>query len=116
MTPRFVFKYCAVLLIVLFAAGCLSPTLPLPPPDDVSVTSPDSFGMVTVEGKVNDDAYVACLNERTESGVIEKSGPEGYFNLKIAAQAKDALTLWQIIGSDFGPPRSFEVPSEEESE
>ena len=72
--------------------------------------------MVTVEGKVNDDAYVACLNERTESGVITRSGPEGYFNLKIAAQVEDLLTLWQIIGSDFGPPRSYDVPSEEESD
>jgi hypothetical protein len=71
--------------------------------------------MVTVEGRVNDDAYVACLNERTESGVITKSGAEGFFNLRIAAQVDDSLTLWQIIGQERGPYRSYDVPSEEES-
>lgn len=93
----------------------MSPTLPLPPPEPVYATLPDAYGMVSVEGKANEDAYVACLNERTESGVITKSDSEGSFSLEIAAQLHDSLTLWQIIGSDHGRFTSVSVPTEEQA-
>ena len=118
MTPLRISIFCAFLLLAFCAVGCLSPTIPLPPPDpdEVSVSSPDDFGLVTVKGKVLEEVYVSCLNERTDEGVITKSGPEGYFDLKIAAQVKDALTLWLTMGAEIGIPTTVVVPSEEESD
>jgi hypothetical protein len=69
--------------------------------------------MVTVKGQVTKDAFVACLNRRTESGVITKSKDLGYFSLKISAQVNDELELWQIISSQQGSSTSVVVGSED---
>ncbi|MBN1653684.1 MAG: hypothetical protein JXA30_07900 [Deltaproteobacteria bacterium] len=62
---------------------------------------------------MNDEAYVACLNERTESGIITKSKADGFFSLRINAQAKDALTVWQMVGSENGTFKPISVPGEQ---
>lgn len=106
--------YVFLLALGFVLAGCLSPTLPLPPPDSVVVSPPDMNGLVAVEGQVRDEAYVNCLNERTEKGVIVKSSEFGFFRLEIEAQIHDDLTLWQTLGSKTGTFISATVPSADE--
>jgi hypothetical protein len=84
--------------------GCAAPTLPLPPPAALALTSPDpATGLVTVSGEAVAGAFVSCVNVRTSTGVIVRAGTAGVFSLQIAAQAGDSLLVWQEIDSDRGP-------------
>jgi hypothetical protein len=96
---------------LLAGAGCAAPTLPLPPPSAL-VEAPDASGMVTVTGEVTPGAFVGCLNERTERGIIVRSDPDsGAYSLRIEAEVGDDLGLWQIVGSDRGPTVYRQVPA-----
>ncbi|HEY8428418.1 MAG TPA: hypothetical protein VIL20_08595 [Sandaracinaceae bacterium] len=77
--------------------GCAAPTLPLPPPVALVEGPPDADGMVTVSGNARAGAFVGCLNESTEVGVIVRADVDtGDFSLRIAAEVGDGLTLWQF--------------------
>jgi len=96
----------AFLLLGLAAGadGCAAPTLPLPPPAALAATSPDpATGLVVVTGEVLPEAYVSCLNVRSEAGLIVRADATGRFRLEIAAQTGDSLLVWQQRGNDFGP-------------
>jgi hypothetical protein len=76
-------------------AGCgTTPTLPLPPPIAVA-GAPNAQGLVLVTGRVNDEAYVSVMNERTKMGVFEEADELGYYEVEIAAVVGDRLTVWQ---------------------
>jgi len=53
-----------------------------------------------VTGTAIAGAYVSCLNERTETGVIVRADPAGAFTLTIAAVPGDGLQLWQEVGTN----------------
>ncbi len=100
----------ALLALGVIAGGCSTPTLPLPPPSALTATAPDADGVVTVEGDVLPGAFVLCLNEETERGVIVRADEDGHFVLQIEAESGYSLTVWQERGSDLGEPRSILVP------
>ena len=102
---------CAAVLVtaVLFATGCLSPTLPLPPPQ-ADVTAPNAQGLVFVTGRSLEDVYVACLNEDLEKGVITRSDNDGFYSLEIEGRVGDQLTLWQIRGAEHSELTYVKVP------
>ena len=84
--------------------GCSAPTLPLPPPAALALSSPDPLtGLVTISGEALPGAFVSCVNARLESGVIVRADGAGRFGLQIAAQAGDLLLVWQERGDDRGP-------------
>lgn len=94
----------ALVAAAAFVGGCAAPTLPLPPPAALALTSPDPVtGLVTVTGEALPAAFVSCLNLRLEVGVIGRADATGHFSLQLAAQAGDSLLVWQEIGSDRGP-------------
>lgn len=77
--------------------ACAAPTLPVPPPTALVEEPPGPDGIVTVRGNARPGAFVACLNERTEEGVIVRSDVvTGDYELRIAAVPDDLLTLWQF--------------------
>jgi len=82
-----------LLATALLAVGCLSPTLPLPPPSEASVTTPDMQGLVHVSGTVLPKSLVFALNQNTQlaSGQYTESGS---YDFVIAAQPYDDLTIW----------------------
>jgi hypothetical protein len=90
------------LLCVLAACACAAPTLPLPPPTALVEEPPDAMGNVTVRGQALDSAYVACLNERTEQGVITRADDAGAYSIEIAAQAGDVIDVWQFDATSNG--------------
>ena len=100
----------ALLASLAAAGGCSTPTLPLPPPAALSATPPDASGIVTVEGDVLENAYVFCLNDRTERGVIVVADGTGHFTLQIEAMSGDGLMVWQELGRDLGEPGEIVVP------
>jgi hypothetical protein len=90
----------------LFApAACTSRTLPLPPPEVKSVTTPDSDGLVTVSGYALEGASVGVMNESTQEGVITASEESDCDNTcaweaRIHAQVGDRLRVWQFFETD----------------
>lgn len=83
--------------LVAMAPGCAAPTLPLPPPLAVVEGPPDADGTVLVTGNARLGAFVGCLNEDTEVGVIVRADVDtGDFALRIPAEVGHALTVWQF--------------------
>ena len=91
----------------LFGAGCLSPTLPLPPPSDPTLSS-DSQGLVRLSGTVQPESEVFALNQRTNliSGQYTASGR---YEFTIAAEEQDLLSLWYVHDGAESPPLAFVV-------
>jgi len=90
----------------LFAAGCLSPTLPLPPPGDPTVSSTDTQGLVRLTGTVQPESEVFALNRNTKliSGQYTDSG---IYDFTIAAKEGDSISLWYVHGTVESPQNEF---------
>lgn len=87
----------------LLASSCLSPTLPLPPPENPSVSKVDVDGNVTLTGgpgSVEAGALVYGFNVRVEKGQIVRATDIGSFRLVLPAQVGDQLTVWQEVGTE----------------
>ena len=90
----------------LLAVGCLSPTLPLPPPSDPVVTATDTAGLVRLSGTVEPESDVFAINHNSNriSGQHTKSGA---YDFTIEAQEHDAITFWYSHGNVDSPPNDF---------
>ncbi len=108
-------RWIGILLVGLTAIGpsCAAPVLPLPPPTALVEAPPDATGIVTVTGNARPGAFVGCLNQRTEDGVIVHADlMTGDYTLRIAAEVDDSLTLWQFEAtSPGGEQTEVVVPS-----
>jgi len=95
----------------LLAAGCLSPTLPLPPPSDPTISSTDTAGLIRLTGTVEPDSEVFAKNRTTDriSGQFTKSG---VYDFTIAAQERDSIVLWYSQGTLQSPTTEFVVKIE----
>ncbi len=92
----------ALVLGALAGPSCAAPTLPIPPPTAL-VEAPDAEGLVLVTGNARPGAFVGCLNERTEDGVIVRSDvASGDYSLQIRAASGDDLTIWQFESTGGG--------------
>ena|SRR6478735_6055589 len=94
--------------LALLVGGCLSPTLPLPPPGDPTVASTDTAGLVRLTGAVEPDSDVFAKNHSTGkiSGQFTHSG---LYDFTIEAQDRDAITLWYTQGNVESPPAEFVI-------
>jgi hypothetical protein len=98
-------RWIAALLVLgaIVGPSCAAPSLPLPPPLALVEAPPDAEGMVEVNGNARLGAFVACLNERTEVGIIVRADPmSGDFSIRIPAETGDTITLWQFEASSPG--------------
>ena len=88
--------------------GCLSPTLPLPPPGDPSITSTETAGLVRLTGSVAPDSEVFAWNHSTDAirGQYTKSGA---YDFTLEAQERDGITLWYVQGTVESPPNDFVI-------
>jgi len=78
---------------VLFTAGCLSPTLPLPPPSDPVVSSTETAGLVRLTGSVQQSSDVFAVNHRTKL-ISGQHTDTGNYDFTIEAQEQDSISLW----------------------
>lgn len=93
----------ALLLVALLGPSCAAPVLPIPPPTALVEGPPQPDGTVLVTGDARPGAFVSCLNERTEEGVVVRSDVEtGAYSLRIAAEVGDDLTIWQFESTGGG--------------
>ncbi|XXY23538.1 hypothetical protein WME88_28395 [Sorangium sp. So ce216] len=84
---------------LLAGAACLSPTLPLPPPEPADTIRPSSVeGMWQISGNCTPGARVSVFNERTQRGVIEDdTDNNGRYHIEIEAELCDTLLVWQEL-------------------
>jgi hypothetical protein len=81
-------------LAVLLVGGCLSPTLPLPPPNRPEVEQL-SQALVQVRGRVPEPAApVLALNTNSGRYAGDTADDRGEFEFEIAARRGDVLELW----------------------
>jgi hypothetical protein len=92
----------------LLLGGCLSPTLPLPPPGDPTISATDTAGLVRLTGTVEPDSDVFAKNHTT--GMIRGQYTKtGVYDFTIEAEERDAITLWYTQGSTESPPADFVI-------
>ncbi|MGK3993391.1 hypothetical protein [Sorangium sp. So ce1024] len=93
---------------LLAGAACLSPTLPLPPPEPADTMRPsDTEGMWLISGNCTPGARVSVFNERTQRGVIEDDvDRNGRYHVEIEAKLCDTLLVWQELQEGSGAQES----------
>lgn len=90
-----------LLLAVVGAFGCLSPTLPLPPPNRPDVEGPDASGRVTLSGWVQPGAHVYADNLHTGLSAGQQADlSTGNYRFQIGAEVGDRLAFYYRIGTD----------------
>jgi hypothetical protein len=101
-----------LLLVVagLCLASCLSPTLPLPPPDRPDVSAPDENGLVRLQGVAAPQAEVIAWNHDTDVIAGQVTGDDSRYDFTIAAEANDLIELWYVQGSEESQSIRVVVP------
>ncbi len=91
--------------------GCLSPTLPLPPPAQPEITGPNDQGLVTLSGTVDrPEATVLALNERTAHIDGTFADKAGRYAFQVEAQPGDPMKLWWEFGKEVSDQQGFRIP------
>ena len=103
--------------LLLLAAGvclvsCLSPTLPLPPPDRPDLSAPDASGLVRLQGVAAPQAEVIAWNHNTDLIAGQVTGDDSRYDFTMKAQANDLIELWYVQGSEESQSIRIVVPSE----
>jgi hypothetical protein len=97
-------------LTALLFSACLSPTLPLPPPDVNSMHQAQTAGHWTVSGTCLTGAIVTVFNERTGKGaVVEDRENTGFFSVVIEAEPCDLAWAKQEEGQDTSARTTFSI-------
>jgi hypothetical protein len=101
MRRRFLLRIGFVVATALAATSCLSPTLPLPPPDVDSSTEAADGQHWILSGTCRPGALVTVLNEETGLGsVYEDRGENGQWTIELEAQKCDRAWVAQQYGND----------------
>lgn len=96
------------------AASCLSPTLPLPPPDaPEGISGPSSAGLWQISGNCVVGAIVTVFNTKTGRGeVAEDLANAGTYSVTIAGSACDLVWVDQeTTGGDASASTTFTLQS-----
>jgi hypothetical protein len=99
--------------------SCLSPTLPLPPPESPSVArgpDGDHVELVAACGSAESGATVVIINENPQVAQNLKANAAisddcGAWNAVVYAHGNDVLNIFQVIGGEASSPTGFQVPS-----
>jgi hypothetical protein len=91
----------------IVVSGCLSPTLPLPPPVEPEVEQVGT-GQYLLHGEIPEPGLVFILNKRTDD-IYGKRTDKEYF-VPIAALPKDPMQLWYQVGNEVSDIVEFDIP------
>lgn len=102
----------AVVAAAMFAAfgasACLSPTLPLPPPELPQNLHDRGDGVWSVQGSCIPGAEVIVLNDSTGLGaVIVDVDQKGGYYVEIKASVCDFITVQQLVGTEESGETGF---------
>jgi hypothetical protein len=109
MRRRFLLQLVLAAALPWAGASCLSPTLPLPPPETESLTASEE-GFWTIAGTCQSGALVTIFNETQAEGVvIEDRDRSGRFVAKLRANLCDVGWVSQVVGNESSPRAAFVV-------
>jgi hypothetical protein len=95
-------------LAALAAPGCLSPTLPLPPPADPDVVHQEDNGSWLIVGACNSGAIVSVFNRTRGAGVITTC-THGSYAATIQGKQCDVAFISQEIHEEQSSETEFEL-------
>src|SRR5262249_40147004 len=91
-------------------AGCLSPTLPLPPPAKPDIEQVGT-GEYRFTGTVPTAGFVYILNKRTESGGLDITTESNKaYDITLSAAPNDPMQIWYQAGDAVSDIQPFETP------
>lgn len=91
----------AALVLTTIVGGCLSPTLPLPPPEAPRAIQQGANGTWTVAGDCVPGALVTVFVERTGIGtVVEDRDADGFYAAEVEGARCDVVRIWQDDGDE----------------
>lgn len=96
----------------LALASCLSPTLPLPPPDRPDVSAPDASGLVRLQGAAAPRAEVIAWNHDNDVIAGQVTRETSNYDFTIKGEVGDLIELWYIQGDDESSTVRVTVPEE----
>lgn len=109
MRRRFLLQIALAAAFPWVGTSCLSPTLPLPPPETEFITESEE-GFWTISGTCESGALVTVFNETQHQGVVvEDRDRRGKFVVKLKADLCDVGWASQVVGSDSSSRTSFVV-------
>ena len=90
-----------LLIAALGLSACLSPTLPVPPPDEPQGVSLGADGLWDVRGECSPGAVVLVRN--LDTGVItgvEDQDADGRYFLRVAGDLCARAEVWEVVDDD----------------
>ena len=106
-----VFRRSLLLVAGLAGVACLSPTLPLPPPDRPEVGLPDSNGLVRLQGVAAPQSEVIAWNHANDVIAGQVTRDSARYDFQIQASVGDFIELWYIQGDEESSTVRFTVPA-----
>jgi len=107
----------AVSASIAVAAGCLAPTLPVPPPSQPEIIGPGADGLVTLKGRAGSaqsQAEITVWNPALDGGKGEGrttiANPDGSWQETIPAAPKQTLWVWQTVGFERSSQIEVHIP------
>lgn len=106
-------RFCVLLLASAAGlGGCLSPTLPLPPPGEPDIEQVGE-GRYQLSGRVRAPGTVLTLNLRT--GLIVGTSTRGPYSFVIEARPADRIQFWYETGGRASDSLVFDIPGAPDS-
>jgi hypothetical protein len=107
MPRRHPLSFALAVAFALLGASCLSPTLPLPPPDVESIQDAGRMQW-TIAGSCTPGAVVSVFNETTNKGVlVEDVDRSGKFVVTLTGDLCDLGWVSQVVGTETSVEEHF---------
>lgn len=90
-------------------SGCLSPTLPMPPPAKPDIEQIGE-GQYRLTGRIPGAGFVTALNKRTND-TFGKLSTDRLYDFNVVAQPDDPMQLWYEVNGENSDILEFEIPS-----
>ena len=112
MRRRHVLTFALAAASALLVASCLSPTLPLPPPDVESIQQTGATQW-TISGPCLPGAIVSVFNDTRNKGVlVEDTTRLGKFVVILDADECDVGWVSQVVGAETSAQAPFVVEAQ----
>lgn len=90
--------------------GCLSPTLPMPPPAKPDIEGPDERGVVVLSGHAPPESHVFAENENTGFSYGQRTNAvTGAYRFPILARLGDVISMYYRLNEDESTSLVFEI-------
>jgi hypothetical protein len=97
-------------LVSMAASSCLSPTLPLPPPDHPNLIQAGTEpGTWVVAGDCPPNAFVTVVNQKTGRGEFTQITQDGHYQVTVDGAQCDFAKVFFVEGLDATEATGFDL-------